>query len=295
MRPALTIGMATYKDYDGVYFTLQALRLHQDLRDVELLVVDNFGCDATRALVEHGAGGRYLRFTDAQGTAAPRDRVFQEARGKAVLCLDSHVLLVPGAIARLKRYFRVHPRTGDLLQGPLLYDDLRTVASHFDPVWRDGMWGAWAIDPRGPARARPFAIPMQGLGLFACRTAAWPGFNPHFRGFGGEEGYIHQKFRNLGRRCLCLPWLRWVHRFGRPGGIPYRMEWRDRIINYLIGHRELGMDETPVLDHFRRLVGPQVMHEALAEADRVIPWPALAPIVHESNGRAPARPRAGAG
>ena len=174
MRPLLTIGMATYQDYDGVYFTLQALRLHQDLDSVELLVIDNFGCDATRQLVEGWTGGRYLRFREAQGTAAPRDRLFREARGRAVLCLDSHVLLAPGAVARLKRYYRDHPRTRDLLQGPLLYDDLRTLASHFDPVWRDGMWGVWAIDPRAEnPRGRPFDIPMQGLGLFSCRKAAW--------------------------------------------------------------------------------------------------------------------------
>src|SRR5438046_5259202 len=101
MRPLLTIGMATYRDYDGVYFTLQALRLHQDLDGVELLVVDNFGCDATRQLVGDWTGARYVRFTDVVGTAAPRDLLFREARGKAVLCLDSHVMLVPGAVARL--------------------------------------------------------------------------------------------------------------------------------------------------------------------------------------------------
>ena len=41
-RPALTIGMATYKDFDGVFFTIQALRMYQDLTDTELLVIDNF-------------------------------------------------------------------------------------------------------------------------------------------------------------------------------------------------------------------------------------------------------------
>ena len=58
---ALTIGMATYNDYNGVYFTLQALRLYQDLRDTELLVIDNYGCPDTKALVEGWVhGGRYL-------------------------------------------------------------------------------------------------------------------------------------------------------------------------------------------------------------------------------------------
>ena len=42
----LTIGMATYNDFDGVYFTLQALRLYQDLEQTELLVIDNYGCHA---------------------------------------------------------------------------------------------------------------------------------------------------------------------------------------------------------------------------------------------------------
>lgn len=272
MRPTLTIGMATYKDYDGVYFTLQSLRLHQDLEGVELLVVDNFGCDATRQLVESWTDGRYVRYTDVTGPAGAKERVFREANGTAVLCIDSHVLLAPGVIARLMRYYRDHPRTGDLLQGPLLYDDLRTVASHFDPVWSGGMWGVWAVDPRADRPgARPFEIPMQGLGLFSCRKAAWPGFNPHFRGFGGEEGYLHQKFRNRGHRCLCLPWLRWVHRFNRTDGVPYPVDWRDRIVNYLIGHREVGLDEAPVLEHFRGLLLAEVVANAQAEADRISP------------------------
>ena len=39
----MTIGMATYDDYDGVYFSLQAIRLYHPeiLDDTELLVIDN--------------------------------------------------------------------------------------------------------------------------------------------------------------------------------------------------------------------------------------------------------------
>src|SRR3712207_1681988 len=128
---ALTIGMATYQDFDGVYFTLQALRLYHDLDDVELLVVDNYGCDETRRLVEGWVKGRYVLATDAVGTASPRDRVFREATGDAVLCCDAHVLVVPGAIARLKRCYRDHPGSRDLMQGPLLYDDLASISTHF--------------------------------------------------------------------------------------------------------------------------------------------------------------------
>ena len=264
---ALTIGMATYNDFDGVYFTLQALRLYQDLEDTELLVVDNYGCDATRQVVKNWANGRYIRATELVGTASPRDRVFREARGEAVLCCDSHILFIPGAIAKLKAYYRDHPETIDLLQGPLLYDDLKNIATHFAPEWRDQMWGTWATDPRGrKLKGEPFDIPMQGLGVFSCRKAAWPGFNPAFRGFGGEEGYIHEKFRQRGGRTLCLPWLRWVHRFARPNGVPYPLSVEDKFRNYLIGHAELGLDLEPIREHFAKHLRPEVLARVQEEA-----------------------------
>lgn len=249
--PELTIGMATYDDFDGVYFTLQALRLYHDLDNTELLVVDNYGCDHTRDLVRGWLGGTYLRATDAVGTAVAKDLVFATANGAAVLCCDSHVLFPPGVIARLKRFHRDRPDCADLLQGPLVYDDGELISTHFDPVWRDKMWGVWATDARGrDPDGEPFEIPMQGLGVFSCRTDAWPGFHPGFRGFGGEEGYIHEKFRQAGHCCLCLPWLRWMHRFGRPRGVPYPLTVEDKLRNYLLGHADLGLDPAPVLDHF---------------------------------------------
>ncbi len=248
---ALTIGIPTYQDFDGVYFTLQALRLYQDLQDTELLIVDNYGCQDTKALVEEQAGGRYILATEVIGTAAAKEVVFREARGEAVLCCDSHVLFVPNAVARLREYYSEHPACQDLLQGPLLYDDAQLIATHFEPLWRGQMWGVWATDPRGAApEGVPFTIPMQGMGAFSCRREAWLGFNPRFRGFGGEEGYIHEKFRRAGRQCLCLPWFRWMHRFGRPAGTPYPLRMDDKLRNYVIGHAELGLDLVPLLSHF---------------------------------------------
>jgi glycosyltransferase involved in cell wall biosynthesis len=248
---ALTIGMPTYNDFDGVYFTLQALRLYQDLDDTELLVVDNYGCKHTRDFVEGWAKARYVLETDAVGTAAAKNRVFAEAQGEAVLCCDSHVLLAPGSIARLKDYYRAHPDSIDLLQGPLVYDDLQTISTHLDPVWRGQMWGIWGTDSRAlDPEADPFEIWGQGMGVFSCRKEAWPGFHPAFRGFGGEEGYIHEKVRQHGGRCLCLPWLRWGHRFGRPAGIPYTVSVEDKFRNYFIGYIDLGLNVAPVLDHF---------------------------------------------
>ena len=257
----LTIGMATYDDYDGAYFSIQTLRMfHPEiLDDVEFLVIDNNPtgiCAASLKKLEDWIDNyRYVPCEELVGTAV-RHKIFELAGCEAVLCIDSHVLVVPGAIEKLIAWFDAHPQSKDLLQGPLLYDDLQKYSSHFEPRWRQGMYGAWAIadeasDPGAPA----FEIPMQGLGLFACRTEVWPGFNPRFSGFGGEEGYIHEVFRRAGGQTLCLRFLRWLHRFERPGGAPYPNVWEHRIRNYFIAFTELGWDTGEMEAQFSEIIG----------------------------------------
>jgi hypothetical protein len=107
---------------------------------------------------------------------------------------------------------------------------------------------------------------MQGLGLFTCRKDAWLGFNPRFRGFGGEEFYIHEKFRNAGRTCWCLPWLRWLHRFGRPRGVSYPLSVEDRIWNYVVGWTELGLPLDSIFDHFLETVPAGIVAEVASAA-----------------------------
>jgi len=54
---------------------------------------------------------------------------------------------------------------------------------------------------------------------------------------------------------LCLPLLRWLHRFNRPFGVPYVNTWEDRVRNYFIGFDELGLDTTPIEAHFKEFLG----------------------------------------
>lgn len=260
MAPKLTIGMAVYDDFDGVFFTVQALRLYHDLSNVELLVVDNLpnspAGEMTRGLIENWAsdgtaGARYIAMPEPTGTTQPRNRVFDEASGDAVMCVDSHVMLAPGSIARLLNWYDSNPANGDLLSGPMLLDNFAQIATQFDDVWNAEMWGTWGSDERGVnPYAPPFEIFAQGLGLFTCRRSAWLGFNREFRGFGGEECYIHTKYRQAGRKCLCLPFLRWAHRFGRPGGVKYPLTRENKIRNYILGHRELGLPLDRAREHF---------------------------------------------
>lgn len=272
--PKLTIGMATYDDYDGVYFSVMAISLYHPeiLDDIELIVIDNNPggkCSvALKALCETIGFARYIAVSEIRGTAV-RDSIFAYARGAAVLCMDAHVMLIPSSIKRLIDYFDNHAQSVDLYQGPLLSEDKMKVAYCMSEVWREGMLGVWEYDSSVLSTdLTPFEIQMQGLGLFACRKDAWPKFNPRFSGFGGEEGYIHEKFRQQGGKVFCLPFLQWIHRFERPMGIQYSNTWEDRVRNYLIGLEELGQDTQALEQHFASHLGFETMAKVRKNFDQ---------------------------
>lgn len=268
----LTIGMASYDDYDGVYFTVQALRIfHPEcFPDAEIVIIDNDPdgrCgDALRKFVESIDVCRYVPFSDFASTCV-KDLVVREARSDAVLCVDSHVLIYPGAIKRLIEFFDERPDCTDLLHGPVLDDGLRRAVIQWNPSWRKGGWAAYDDQGSDPD-SEPFEIDVQMNGLFACRKDAWLGFSPRFVGFGEEEGYIHEKFRRAGRRVLCLPFLRWAHRFApREKRTAYPNLWADRVRNIILGHRELGLDSEPVKEYFSGYLGSRNFERIIADIE----------------------------
>lgn len=254
--------MATHNDYDGLYFSIQNIRMfHPEiLNDVEFIVIDNNPWskhgEATRNLLGRiQEPFQYLPFTKYQSTSV-KNKIFELADTPYVLCIDSHVFIDPGAIKKLIDFFESGKDNRNLLQGPLVYDDLINISTHFDLKWSSYMWGQWGTDERGKDKnAEPFEIPAQGMGLFACRKDSWLGFSKEFRGFGGEEGYIHEKYRQAGKKTLCLPFLRWLHRFDRPNGTSYPNDLKERYNNYLIGFKELGLSTKELDEHFKDVMG----------------------------------------
>ena len=234
---------------------------HKEILDhVEFLVIDNNpsseqGKTTETYVKDCVPNGRYIALEELKGTAV-RDYIFENADAPFVLCLDCHQLLESGSLQKLITYYDENPETEDFIQGPMISESLDTIFTHFKPTWGGGMYGQWGIDERASdIENPPFDIPMQGLGLFSCKKSAWLGFNRLFRGFGGEEGYIHEKFRQQGRRTLCVPFLKWMHRFYRPGGPKYSVTYEDRVINYILGRLELELDYTDVTEYFTELVG----------------------------------------
>lgn len=337
----LTVGMATYDDFHGVWSTVKAIKIYLNRYFNQIVVVDNNPSSehgkATKIFCDRTPGVKYVAFPNTNGPALAKQQVIKEAKGPHVLVIDSHVMLHEEGVRQLAEYWKANPDSKDLIQGPVVFDECVTIATQFDDVWpideeetiENGrkklvrkpskMWGRWGRDmkafPKMPwedqtlqqftteyndklgqmvqvpvyqpelpkATVEMFPIFAQGMGLFSTHKEHWLGFHDKFKGFGGEECYIHEKYRKAGRTCWCMSALFWHHRFANPDGRKFPNLIYDRFRNYAYGFRELGLDPKPLLDHFLAtgLVRPEWV-EAAFRGDPEPPTDEL--IVFEKDG-----------
>lgn len=379
--------MATFSDYQGLYMTVQHARMiaPELMKRTQILVVDNDPrptakgsqrpghTDLGRQLI-YGWTNRtchessaYIEMPEPVGTGPPRSRVFEEAAGEIVVCVDSHVLLWQGALEAIVEWLKDPANENDIVSGPLVFDDLVNMSTHYNPIWRTEMYGIWGtawqctcdavdglwfsthpgeddtvayclmedtdsylgvtpvnkcgacgrdlpelgwashetpLEEAGFARRgrelddEPFTTPGMGLGLFAMRRDAWPGFNAHHKGFGGEELYIHGKVRQRGGRSVCLPAARWVHRFGRPDDVKmFPLTRWYKVRNYVLEFNELGWDLEPIREHFvdSDLMTQKAWEYLVSDPERHIESPpfGVSPGQKQQSGRPQPPPDAG--
>lgn len=247
----LTIGMATYDDYDGVYFTVQSLRLHHILPPgTEFLVIDNNpDSDHGRMLASFAKqipGMRVVGASERKSSFIKYD-MLDHATGDVVLGLDCHVLLQLGFIDALMGYWKAHPESRDMLTGPLIYNDMKATSVKMEPKWRGHDFGCWGDDPEAMKAGVPFEVPMQGMGCFSFLKNNAPMVGKKFTGFGAEEWYIAEKTRLNGGRVMCHPAMGWNHRFEWPKRT-FPLSMHDKIRNYYIGWLEVyGSPSHPMI------------------------------------------------
>ena len=165
----LTIGTCVYDDYEGLYFTIQSLRLHHKevLDRLEFVIINNNPKSAQGREIRKFVDWlkepvTYVEFDGFSATSL-RDKIFGLANTEYVLVLDCHVLLDPGSLKKLLDFYDAGKDHQNLLQGPLIYDDMKNVSTHFNlDKWGSDMWGVWDTDKRGKdPNNKPFEIPAQ--------------------------------------------------------------------------------------------------------------------------------------
>lgn len=275
----LTVVMATYREFDLLWATLAGLRANHQV-PFDIVVQDNSPeLDPRARSSTLAVGGRYFHRPDLTGTSASRDSAIRFARTPWVLCIDAHILFEEGAIRRLIEYLETRAQPNEIITGPLINDDGRVGGTHWKQNHPPGLWGVWDVDPRlADPDGEPGEIPMQGLGVFCVNREFWPGFNPLNRGFGGEEGIIHETYRQLGGKAVCLPSLRWRHKFRDISGwdknpVPYPLHLEDHVWNLLVGHRELGIEAKEQIhaEYGKRLAGDN-WNKLVAVSEALQPW-----------------------
>lgn len=272
----LTIAIATLNDHEGLWWTLQILNdFHGDfLPRCQLVIVDqdpdsehgreNANLAIRKLKRQIGKGTlwesvKYQPFRAPRGIGPARNRLFAESDSPAVLVMDSHVSLQPGALEKLLEFYE-ETLSDNLLVGPLVSDEGNFVWTHQEDGG-DGHW-QWARDEDlADAAAAPKEIQTQGLGLFSCRKEAYPGFHAAQQGFGCAESLFCEKFRSRGDHVICLPWLRWKHRFVRIGGAPYEVEKVDVFSNYLLELISAGIDHEEQQSKFESQLGESEIEE----------------------------------
>jgi hypothetical protein len=169
MTPRITIGMATYDDFEGIWCTVQSVFLHnkwEKPEDVEIVIVDTSpqGSEHKKLVQDFiNKGGhtlpgsrtpnlKYVTLDKVIGTTYPRDIIFEIATAPIVCVMDCHVMLPSDTLLKLLDWFEARPECKDLIHGPILYDNLHTINTQFSDQFRGGMWGTWSttwMTPKG--------------------------------------------------------------------------------------------------------------------------------------------------
>ncbi len=260
MSRKLTIGMVVFDDWDGFFFSIQALRMYhaECMKNVEFVIINTNPSSPQGKELSRFIKAGYIKepvhyYEDDNSLGAfTKGKIFDYSKTPYVLVMDCHVLLKQGAVKELIGFFDAGLDGGNLIQGPLLHDDLITLSTHLKPTWGSGMLGQWDFDDRVKTE-NYFEISAQGMGVFACKKDSWLGFNKNHSGFGGEEYYIHEKYRQAGKKTICLSGLKWMHRFRRPKGIPYPINQELKFKNQVRGFLELDKPVFEIIEHFKSI------------------------------------------
>jgi glycosyltransferase involved in cell wall biosynthesis len=110
--PKVSVIVPTYNRKDLVVETVESA-LHQNLSDVEIVVVDDGSVDGTREVLSSRFGDQivYIYQTN-RGRSAARNRGITESTGEYVVFLDSDDLLLPNALEVQSLFLDTHPAVG---------------------------------------------------------------------------------------------------------------------------------------------------------------------------------------
>lgn len=174
---SLTVGMATFRDATRARWTaITSLLAHPLIKEVVIVNNDPGGPGSQELQSAAGSDHRvkYFEYDGPSSTSQPRNAVFEHATNDHVICVDSHVFLLPGAVDALAKFYaEMGEDCQDLIHGPMWTERGTLYATHFNDQWRAEMWGTWGtawIAPNGTM----FSPYTPGTNEIAFLSMPWP-------------------------------------------------------------------------------------------------------------------------
>lgn len=255
--PALTLCIPVFADHSRLYVTLQHLRKqHAEVFPrLQLVLIDETrSTPAQQRLYADGfrdnlPGATYLGLGQAVGAAAVYALGFAAAKAPQVLWLSPGVRVVAGALEKLITFYQRYPHFHDLVHGVLTTAEDQPLATSMTPGWFQQQFGVLDLDPAlTDPQAEMQEIAMHSMQMFACTRAGWPGLAAGTHGWGTVAGGIHEKFRRLGRRVWCFPFLRWSG--PEQHSLTATASYSERLHNLAVSFYEAGLPTENLLQPF---------------------------------------------
>lgn len=337
----ISICMAT-RDDPQVWMTANAILAAHPHLHIQIVIVDNSrseivdGSEKTNPYMDIRrmcAGDpriTHLRAVGGPSTSKYKNQAVKACAADVFILCDSHVVFYAGAIDAALKYFQDNPESRDLLTGPvftwhgicggtqqMLYASEATeeVPIPADArvchgmVFRGNSFGVWVTDPRGlDLNQEPYEIQQQGTGALCMRKAAWTGYHPSHKGWGGDETYLMEMVRRHGGKVMCHPKFRWIHSWFKPVPNTYTPDITDIVRNNMVAAGALGMREyydatveaysaqwPQTVEHIKGQIGIQDInkgmqaYEALKKrfgAEENPPYITLAKLIHRRTSTA---------
>lgn len=148
-------------DYDTFWAVMTQLRWYNDLRDFEIIVLDQLPDSPMSPKTQrhcetwdgkHYTNIRYEPYPSPMGVGPARNRAFETASCDFVFVFESHVIPGPGWATNLSRWLDENSETTDMIVGPYQSDRLEKPLryTHLNCVWDDFMWGKWGTTYETP-------------------------------------------------------------------------------------------------------------------------------------------------
>jgi GT2 family glycosyltransferase len=186
----------------------------EDLKAIEIYVVDNASSDGSPEMVEElYPSVRLVSNTENIGFARANNQVIREVESRYILMLNPDTILLPGAIRSLVRFMDSHPEAG--AAGPRLLNPDHSLQTSCYPVptisrefWRlfhlDRVhrYGTYDMSSWGEQTVQEVGV-IQGACLLLRRSAL------NQVGYLDEDYFIYTEEVDLCYRLRCAGWKLW--------------------------------------------------------------------------------------